>query len=187
MNTIMAQKRSPKAKAKQLRRSGIIPCVIYGGELESSLSAQIDQSTARQLGRTKRNGSKVNIQMDGKTYPTLIKDIESNSLSGEITHISFHVLDAGKKFNSVADIVLENRDKVTGILELLQMQVPHAALPEDLIDTVTVDLESLPIGTTLTIGDIPEFKSDKIELQADAENIVLRIKDKKRAEVREAE
>ena len=87
---------------------------------------------------------------------------------------------AGKKFNSVADIVLINKEKVPGVLEQMQMQVPHAAKPKYLLDTVTVDLENLPVGTTLTIGDIPEFQSDEIELQADPGNIVLRISDKKR-------
>ncbi|TCL59891.1 large subunit ribosomal protein L25 [Kineothrix alysoides] len=182
MNTILAQKRDQAAKAKQLRRSGIVPCVICGASLKESLSVQIDQSTARQLQRTKRNGSKVNIQVDGKTYPTLIKDLEYNGMNNEILHISFQVLDARKKFNSVADIVLLNKEKVAGILEQMQMQIPHAAEPEYLLDTVTVNLENMPIGTTLTIGDIPEFQSDKIELQADAGSIVLRISDKKRVE-----
>ncbi|WP_444644496.1 50S ribosomal protein L25 [Caproiciproducens sp. R1] len=184
MNTILAQKRDPAAKAKQLRRSGIVPCVIYGAGLKESLSVQIDQRAARQLQRTKRNGSKVNIQVDGKTYPTLIKDLGYDSMNDEIVHVSFQVLAEGKKFNSVADIVLINKEKVTGVLEQMQMQVPHAAEPEYLLDTVTVNLENMPIGTTITIGDIPEFQSDKIELQADAGNIVLRISEKKRADVR---
>ena len=180
MNSILAQKRDITAKPKQLRRSGIIPCIIYGAGLKESFSVQIDQSTARQILRTKRKGSKVNIQVEGKTYPTLIKDLEYNGLNNEILHISFQVLDAKKRFNSIADIVLVNKEKVSGVLEQMQMQVPHAAEPEYLLDTVTVNLENMPIGTILTIGDIPEFQSDKIELQADAGNIVLRISDKKR-------
>ena len=32
-----------------------------------------------------------------------------------------------------------------------------------MIDTVTVDLDGMPAGTTLTVKDIPEFQSDKIE------------------------
>ena len=187
MNPIIAQKRDPLAKAKQLRRSGVVPCVIYGAELDESLSIQLDQSAARQLKRTKRNGSKVNVQVDEKSYPVLIKDLEYNSVNDEIIHISFHVLDAGKKYNSVADIVLVNKDKVTGILEQMLMQIPHAAEPQYLIDTVAVDLENMSIGSTLTVGDIPEFQSDNIELQIDKDAMVLRIRDKKRAEVKTAE
>lgn len=181
MDIIKAEMRDPAAKAKQLRRSGIIPCVLNGAELKESLLIQINQNTARQLKRTKQDGSKVDIQADGKVYHTLIKDLNYSSLDDSIVHISFQVLDAVKKVNSVADIILLNKDKVQGVLEQMQLKVPHAALPEYLLDTVTIDLAGVPIGTTLTIGDIPEFQSDKIELQADPVSIILRIRDKKRA------
>lgn len=75
--------------------------------------------------------------------------------------------------------MLINKDKVQGVLERMQMRVRHAATPEYLLDTVTIDLDGVPIGTTLTIGDIPEFQSDKIELQTDPGNIVLRISEKR--------
>lgn len=180
MDTIIVQKRDLAAKAKQLRRCGIVPCVIYGGGLKESLSVQMDQGTARRLKQTKRNGSKVNVQVENQTYPTLIQDLEYNVRNDEIVHISFYVLDAGKKINSVADIVLVNQDKLTGVLEQIQMRIPHAATPEYLLDTVAVDLEQIPVGTALTIGDIPAFNSDKIELLADPSSIVLRVNDKKR-------
>lgn len=180
MDIITAKMRDPEAKAKQLRRAGIIPCVISGSGLEESLSIQVDLNTAKQLKRTKRNGSKVTIQVDGKLYHTLIKDLEYNTLNDTVVHISFHVLESGKKVNSVADIALLNRDKLQGVLEQMLTRVPHAAEPEHLLDIVTIDLAGLPLGTTLTVADIPEFQSDKIELQIDPGSIVLRISDKKR-------
>ena len=186
MDIIKAELRDPAAKAKHLRRAGIIPCVISGAELKDSISIQIDQNTARLLKRTKRDGSKVDVQVEGKVHHTLIKDLEYNTMNDAIVHISFHVLDAGKKANSVADIVLINRDKVKGVLEQLLMKVPHSAEPDYLLDTVTVDLDGMPIGTTLTIADIPEFKSDKIELRVEPDSIVLRIKEKKHADSKQS-
>jgi large subunit ribosomal protein L25 len=181
MNVIQAKLRDVTLKAKQLRRSGFVPCVIYGAGLEESLSVQIPFCEARQLRKAKRLGSLVDVQVEGKRYHTLIKEIEYNSIKNEIIHISFQSLEKGKKANSVADIVLLNKDKVQGVLEQIQMQVPHAAEPEYLLDTVTVDLEGCPIGTVITVGDIPEFQSDNIELQIDSNSIVLRISEKKRA------
>ena len=167
MNMIKAEMRNPTAKAKQLRRAGVIPCVISGANLNESIRIQIDQNTALQLKRTKRNGSKIDIQVDNINYHTLIKDMEYNVLNDSVIHISFHILDAEKKMNSVADIILLNKDRVQGVLEQMQMKVPHVAMPEYLLDTVTVDLSDLPTGTVIRIGDIPEFQSDKIELQMD--------------------
>ena len=68
-----------------------------------------------------------------------------------------------------------------GTLEQMLFEVPFASLPADMIDAVTVDLDGMPAGMTLTVKDIPEFQSDKIELQIDADSMVLRIVDKKRA------
>lgn len=123
----------------------------------------------------------VDIQVEGKRYHTLIKELDYNSINNEIVHISFQSLEKGKKANSVADIVLLNKDKVQGVLEQIQMQIPHAAEPEYLLDTVTVDLEDCPIGTVITVGDIPEFQSNNVELQTDPNSIVLRISEKKRS------
>ena len=181
MDAIQAKLRDVALKAKQLRRCGFVPCVIYGAGLEESLSVQIPSCEARQLRKAKRIGSLVDVQVEGKRYHTLIKEIEYNNIKNEIIHISFQSLEKGKKANSVADIVLLNKDKVQGVLEQIQMQVPHAAEPEYLLDTVSVDLENCPVGTVITVRDIPEFQSDNIELQTDPNSIVLRISEKKRS------
>ena len=46
--------------------------------------------------------------------------------------------------------------------------------------TITIDVDGMPVGTVLTVGDIPELVSDKIELQVATDEIVLRIIDRKR-------
>ncbi len=181
MDSIQADLRDVKVKAKQLRRFGFVPCVIYGSGLEESLSVQIPSSVANLLRKTKRTGSMVDVRVGEKRYHTLIKELDYNSIRNEIVHICFQVLEKGKKANGVADIVLLNRDKMQGVLEQIQMQVPHAAEPEFLLDTVTVDLEDRPVGTVITIGDIPEFQSSNIDLQTDPNIIVLRISEKKQS------
>ena len=43
------------------------------------------------------------------------------------------------------------------------------------------DLEGRPAGTVLSVKDIPEFQSEKVELQIDSDSMVLRIVDRKHA------
>ena len=50
---------------------------------------------------------------------------------------------------------------MTDALERMLMEIPYASLPEDMIDTITVDVEGMPCGTVLTVGDIPELNSGK--------------------------
>jgi large subunit ribosomal protein L25 len=181
MDTITMEKRSEGVKAKHLRRAGIVPCCVYGGELPGSLSIQMDQKTAGKLLREKRVGSKVQLKVGEQLIVTQIKEYTKCFASSGIEHISFQALDAGQKVNSVTHILLKNADTVTGVLEKLLLEIPYASYPKDMLDTVTVDLEGMPVGTVLTVGDIPEFGSGQIELQVEADSIVLRINDRRRA------
>lgn len=181
MNTITVEKRNSNAKAKQLRRAGIIPCVVYGGNLQESLSIQISQHTANKLFRLYREGSKVQLQVEDQLIPVQIKDKSQDPLTNAIIHISFEALQANQRVNSIAHILLENTDKVTGILEKMLLEIPYSSLPDHMIDTVSIDLDGMAVGTVLTIEDIPAFKDENVDLQVDKNSIVLRIPDRKRA------
>lgn len=187
MDVIKVEKRNEKAKAKQLRRSGLVPCCVYGGDLGGSISIQMDQQTATQLFRTKRDGSKASLDLDGCVIPTQIKEKKKDILNNEVEHFSFQALTADQKVNSITHILLKNTDVVPGFLEQMLFEVPFSSLPADMIDTVTIDLEGLPSGTILTVDDIPEFKNERIELQIKRDSVVLRINDKKRAPASNAE
>lgn len=102
-----------------------------------------------------------------------------NPINDEILHISFQALTTDEKVNSVIHILLANDKKFGGQLEKMLMEIPYASLPGDMIDTITIDADNLKTGVILTLKDIPELMSDKIELQADPDEIVLRISERK--------
>lgn len=183
MDLITVQKRDIGTKAKQLRRSGFIPGNIFGSTLKESISIQIDEATARKLVRQKREGSKLGLTLDEQVIPVQIKEKTQNTLSQEIVHISFQALRADQKVNSVIHILLKNMDKVAGILERIMLEIPYASLPADMIDTITIDLEGIRVGSVLTVADIPELQNERIDLQIDVDSIILRINDKNRATV----
>ncbi|MDD3347619.1 50S ribosomal protein L25/general stress protein Ctc [Oscillibacter sp.] len=181
MDMITVKKRNPDEKTKKLRRAGFVPCVIFGGGLQESVSIQVEEPIARKLVRFKREGSKLQLKLDGQTIPVQIKEKELNTLNNEIVHISFQALRSDQKVNSIIHIILKNSDMIAGTLERMLLEIPYASLPADMIDTVTVDLEGMPVGTVLTVADVPEFKSEKIDLQVDDSSLILRINDKIRS------
>lgn len=181
MNVIAVDKRDFTVKGKKLRRSGIVPGSVFGGPLPDSISLQMDEATARKLIYKKRKGSKLELDLDGQLIPVQIKEKTVNSLNNEILHISFQALKADHKVNSVIHIILKNTEKVTEMLEGMLLEIPYVALPGDMIDTITIDVDGLAAGSVITVGDIPELRSDKINLQVGLEEIVLRVNDKKRA------
>ena len=187
MECICVQKRDFTVKAKKLRRNGMIPGSVFGKSLPEAISLQIDEVAARKLLASKREGSRLNLDLEGQIIPVQIKEKNVNIINNEIIEISFQALKADEKANSVLYIVLKNTDKITDSVETQLLEIPYAAYPKDMIDTITIDVDGMPVGTTVTVGDIPELTSDKIELQVDKDEIVYRIVEKKRVEAEEEE
>ena len=175
MDIINVERRDMSIKAKQLRRTGKVPCSVYGGALPNAVSIQMDLQTANQLFREKREGSRVQLKLDGEVIPTQIKESTRNFDNHNVEHISFQALKADQPVNSVAHIQLINTDSVHGVLEHMLYEVPYSALPKDMIDYVTIDLDGKQIGTVITVADIPEFQSEAITLQIPEDSMVLRV------------
>ena len=133
MNTINVTKRDLTVKAKKLRRNGYVPGSVFGGMLKEPVALQIEESVARQLVRELREGSRLKLNLDGTVIPVQIKEKSLDNLKHEILEISFQALAADQAVNSVIDIVLVNADKVTAVLEKLNMKIPYSALPADMI------------------------------------------------------
>lgn len=179
MENINVQKRDFTVKAKKMRRLGIIPGSVFGKSIPESISIQMEGSIARSLVRLKREGSKLVLNIDGRKIPVQIKEKNLNTVDNEILHISFQALTQDEKVNSVIHIILVNEDKIKGSLEKMMLEIPYASFPDDMIDMITVDVDGMPAGTVLTVGDIQEINNDKIDLQADSDSIVFKISDRK--------
>lgn len=186
MDMIAVEQRNTKLNGKQLRKQGIVPCCVYGGHLPASIAIQMEEKTAEKLLRTLRLGSKVQLQLGDQVITTQIKDKNRCFEDNKIEHIGFQALAPEVKVNSVAHILLKNEEAVPGVLEKMMLEIPYASLPRDMIDTVTVDLEGKQRGYILTAGEIPEFCTDRVELQIAADTMVLRITEKKLALAKKA-
>ena len=178
MDQICVKKRDTAIKAKRLRQLGMVPGNIIGKSLPESISIQMEEAEARRLVRQLREGSKISIDLEGQAIPAQIKEKSLNTLNNEILHLSFQALVADEKVNSVIHILLANEEKAGNQLEKMMMEIPYASLPADMIDTITIDLDGMAVGTVVMVKDIPELMSDTIELRVDPEEIVLRISDK---------
>ena len=175
MNTFKVDKRDFSQSAKKLRRAGIVPGTVFGGGLPETISLQMDAAAAKKLITSKRVGSQLTLELEGKMIPVQLKVKETDPLTGTILHVDFQALASDQKINSVIHILVKNADKLTAVLQHHLMEIPYASLPEDMIDTITIDVDGMPVGTAITVADIPELQSDKIELQVPADELVMRI------------
>jgi large subunit ribosomal protein L25 len=183
MDFLKVEKRAESIKAKKLRANDLIPGCVYGGNLKDTLLIQIPLGPAMQLVKAKSTGSKVTVEVDGKKYVTLLKEIGRDAVSNKIEHLSFQSLVADEKVNSIARIVLLNREKVSEFVQQLMFEIPYKALPSDLVETIEIDLEGKTLGWSINVGDLDIAKKDGIEIMANLDSPVVNIIELRRSAV----
>ena len=182
MNTLKAEKRDMSIKAKRLRREGYVTGNVFGKESKGSIPIKLEKSAVDRLLKIHRRGSQVMLDVDGESMDVLLKEINFNPLKGQVDEIDFQALVKGEKVQSVAEVILENHDKVaSGVLQLLLEEVPYRALPGDLIEKVMVDVGNLKVGDSIKVGDLDMAKNEKVDLLIDPETIIVTVSESRNA------
>jgi large subunit ribosomal protein L25 len=156
--------------AEELRRSGRIPGVIYGGKDQvpfSVLRNDWDKIVARP------DTLQINIEVNGKTYPTIIQESQQNPVTDLVTHIDLLELIPGKEVKTtlpVRTVGVSEGVRSGGKLMLNYRKVRIMGKPEFIPDDIQVDITSLKIGDMVRVREI-KIEGCKV-LEAEASAIV---------------
>lgn len=176
MNTLKVQRRNMETKAKALRREGFVTGTLFGRELEGSVPIQIEKKEAERIHRECLKGSQLYVELEGKKYDVLLKEVDYNAMKREILELDFQALVKGQKVHSVAEIVLHNRESVQGgIVEQLLEEVSYKATPEHLVEKVEIDCSKLKIGDTLRVQDLEIAKNAEVEIMTHLDTPIVSV------------
>lgn len=150
-----------KKAAKQIRKGEQVPAVIYGGDV--NMSIVVTTTDLKPIVYTP-NVHIVNIKVDGKTYETIVKDIQFHPVSDEILHIDFlHIFD-DKKVTVALPVILTGLSEAAkqgGKIILVTRKLRACGFPQELPETLDVDITNLGLGKSIMVGDL---KFDKVQL-----------------------
>ena len=176
MNTLKAEKRSMDIKAKKLRREGFVTGNLFGREIENSIMLKLSKKDVEQLLKVDNKGSQVMLEVDGKTYDALIKEVDFNPLAGRVDEIDFQALVSNEKVHSVAEIVLVNHDKLeAGVLQQHLEEISFRALPSALVDKIMVDVGDMKVGDVIKVKDLAIAQDKDVDLKTDLEAAVVSV------------
>ena len=92
MYVLNVEKRNEMIKAKKLKKAGMVPGSVYGGDLKETLLIQIPEGEARKLLKSKLKGGNLTLECDGKRFNVLLKEIDCNPVNSQIDNLSFQNL-----------------------------------------------------------------------------------------------
>ncbi len=162
-----------------LRRSGVVPAVLYGRH-----TAPVSlQANGRELMRVlmKAGSSRlVTLNVEGEAAPrmALVREVQREPIRGDLWHVDFYGVSMTEKitlairvrFDGVSPAAALNE----GVLTYGNDSVEIECLPGDLIDSLVVDLTRLvKVGDVVHVSDlkVPET----VKILSNPDDLVVRV------------
>lgn len=164
--------------AKQLRREGMVPCVIYGaGE---NVHFYTDSRNFKEILYT-AEALLVVINLDGAEYKCVVRESQFHPVSSEIEHVDFFQLSDGKAVNVKVPINLVGNARGVrngGKLKFNLRRVTVRATEDMLPGMIDLNIEDLRIGQSLRVSDIA---TEGYEILGDPGRSVVAVKTSRNA------
>jgi len=161
-----------KKSSKQIRKTGNVPCVIYGKE--KNIHFQAHENSFKNLVYT-AEAHLVKLSIEDKEYKAVLKDMQFHPVNDKILHADFIEIFDNKP------VVINIPIKVTGDsagvlaggkLSIKRRNLKIKGLAKDLPEYLPIDITELKIHEGKKVG---ELSYDKIELLDPKKSMVLTI------------
>lgn len=146
--------------ARELRRQGSIPAVFYGPETES-IMLSVPSKALELITKSANIGQlllKLTIEGDESTTKTaMVRELQVHPLSGNPIHVDFYEVDMDRKIVVSIPIVTVGKCKgveVGGMLQLVRRELEVLCLPNEIPESIVVEVSDLDIGDSLHVDEI---------------------------------
>ncbi len=145
-------------KNKILLKDGFVPAVVYNAKTESK-NIMLDTSTAKQILKNATSTTILDIELDGKSFKVVVKEIDINPITEELRHISFFEIDESKdmvfsipfEIIGISPAVKNNLGVLVEVMDSIEVRCKV----NDLIPSIKVDISGLEHpGQSISIDEL---------------------------------
>ncbi len=143
-----------KASTKTLRNEGKVPCVMYGPNEHIHFSMY--SADFKPLVYTP-NAYKVKLEIDGKIYRAILKDIQFHSVNDSILHADFLEIKDDKEIEMMIPVKLVGNSigvRQGGKLIVKYKKLLVRCLPPNLPDFIEIPIDTLEIGKSVKVNEV---------------------------------
>ena len=158
-----------KSAAKNLRKVGSIPAVMYNDKGEATM-LEVSDVEFNKVWRTITSTTTIDLNVDGKSMTALIKDVEYNIRNDKVLHADFFTPDANEKL--VMKIKVHYTGTPAGVLKggfkkERNNEIKIKACIADLPETISADISGINVSEALRVKDLK--LDSKVEVLTSAE------------------
>ena len=160
--SLAASERQSEGKSanRNLRRSGYIPGVLYGGKDEPKKISIMEKDIVKATEIAGFATQILQITMDGKDVNVVVKEIQRHPATSRVLHADFMRVDPDSKITLVVPIRTLNDESCIGV-KVSGGQVNHlindieiSCLASNLPEYLEIDVQEMDIGDTVSLSEI---------------------------------
>ncbi|UCE81681.1 MAG: 50S ribosomal protein L25/general stress protein Ctc [Deltaproteobacteria bacterium] len=160
-----SRKETGKGVARSLRRQALIPAVFYGPKVEPVPLALGSKEVEKVVSSEAPENILIDLNIENgeatESHRAMIKEIQVDPVKQTILHVDFYAITMDQKISLEIPISLTGTPVgVTegGILQQVSRTIEVSCLPDQIPETLVLDVSDLVIGDSLHVTDldIPE-------------------------------
>ena len=169
-----------KKATKEIRKSGNVPCVIYGEKKDENgnplaIHFSVSEKEINKLVYTPHIYL-VDINIDGVDYKAVLKEVQFHPVKDNVLHVDFYEVHAEKPI--VMGVPVQAQGLAAGVraggrLMMMVRKLNVRAMYDQIPEKLFVDVTALQLGKTIKAGDL-HFEG--LEMVTPKEVIVCAVK-----------
>ena len=151
---------SGKGASRRLRRSGLVPAIVYGGDGDPQSISLIQNEFGHKLENEAIYTQLIDLNIGKVTEEVILRDLQRHPYKSSILHADFFRVDLKKALHVVVPIHVINAEDCVGVNEeegmLTQVitEIEVICLPKNLPEYLEVDVAELHLGDILHLSEI---------------------------------
>lgn len=145
--------------ARVLRRQGHIPAILYGPDNAPTPIAVQTHDLELLLKSSPSGQIFVNLAIDkvGKRK-ALLKELQRHPVSGQFIHADFYEVAMDRKIRVRVPVITRGKSQgveMGGMLQIIRRELEVLCLPNDIPETIEIDISELDMGESVHVEDLP--------------------------------
>jgi large subunit ribosomal protein L25 len=178
-NSLQAKARVSKNKneARRVRKSGLVPGVLYGAK-KDPVSVSVDpKQVSKILHSVSGHNTIFELALDGERTQVMIVDWQYEPIKGALLHVDLKRIAMDQKLTVNVPVVLRGEPagvkQQGGILEQTLREIEVECLPGDIPTAIEADVSELVFGKVLRVSDLNP--GEKVEILTDPNQPVAHV------------
>lgn len=148
-----------KSATKEIRNNGRVPAVVYGQEKEPK---SISVNSIELVKTVRDEGRNAIISLDvenDNAVDVMLHEYQMDPLKDDVLHADFYIVNMAEEMDVEVGLSLEGEaqgSKDGGVLQQPLFALQVRAKPRDIPEEISVNIESLEVGDSITIADLPK-------------------------------